>query len=257
MSTQKEAGKRAGSAKLSPPVVRGQPRRQAVVSTQTADSDGWIRPKQYRSVGSQTVAKEISTSNRYSLLDQDQPSLDEPTDVDFCSCSYEPEELPDLRTLGIRPRRRKRKTKPINQKPEEVPVSSSQASPHDCDPWRPYNTCYFIPGRVQGLPVQFLIDTGCTTNLLGKHVYDRLPQAIRATLQKDSGPHGTMADGTALELYGVIELPCRLRDRALTITFVVSRLGEDAILGMPFLVDHDCEMEFGRPILKMQGTALK
>ena len=26
---------------------------------------------------------------------------------------------------------------------------------------------------------------------------------------------------------------------------------------MPFLVEHDCEMEFGKPVLKMQGTALK
>ena len=62
----------------------------------------------------------------------------------------------------------------------------------------------FIPGRVQGLPLQFLIDTDCTTNLLGKHVYDWLPQAC-----KDSGPQGTMADSTTLELCGVIELPCR------------------------------------------------
>ena len=66
-----------------------------------------------------------------------------------------------------------------------------------------------------------------------------------------------MADGTTLELYGVIELPCRLRDQALTVTFVVSRLGVDAILGMPFLVDHDCEMEFGRSVLKMQGTVIR
>ena len=53
-----------------------------------------------------------------------------------------------------------------------------------------------------------------------------------------------MADGTTLELYGVIELSCKLRDRALTETFVVSKL-EDAILGMSFLVEHDCQMEFG------------
>ena len=105
--------------------------------------------------------------------------------------------------------------------------------------------------------MQFLIDTGCTTNLIGKHVFDRLPQAVKATLQLDSGPYGTMADGTALELHGVIELPCRLKDQSLTETFVVSKLGEDAILGMPFLVENNCKMEFGRPVLKMQGTALK
>ena len=257
MPTQEEAGKRAGSTELSQPVNRGQPRKQAAISTQTGSNEEWITPKRVCSVGSQTDTKELSTSNRYSLLDQDQDLVELPTGVDFCSCGYEPEELPDLRTLGINPRRRKRRKRPVKPEPESTPVTSSQASPHDCHPWRPYSTCYFIPGRVQGLAVQYLIDTGCTTNLLSKHVFDRLPQAIRATLQKDSGPHGTMADGTTLELYGVIELPCRLRDKALTVTFVVSRLGEDAILGMPFLVDHDCEMEFGRPVLKMRGQALK
>ena len=31
---------------------------------------------------------------------------------------------------------------------------------------RPHQASYFIPGRVEGRPAQFLLDTGCTTNLL-------------------------------------------------------------------------------------------
>ena len=53
-------------------------------------------------------------------------------------------------------------------------------------------------------------------NLLGKHIFDRLQYAIKATLQRDSGPHETMIDKIGLELYRGIELPCRMRDRALT-----------------------------------------
>ena len=185
--------------------------------------EGWQKPKRVWHVGCQTEPEVFATRNPFSLLDAEPTSGNQPTtDVDFCSCDYEPEELQEVRRSRRRFQRRKKKRHTVTEVHEEPPAVRQQSSPHDCNPWRPYNTCYFLPGRVQGLPVQFLIDTGCTTNLLGKHVFDRLPRAVRATLQKDAGPHGTMADGTILELYGVIELPCRLRDRAITETFVVS-----------------------------------
>ena len=44
-----------------------------------------------------------------------------------------------------------------------------------------------------------------------------------------------MADGTRLTFYCVDRLTIRLRDLALEETFVVGRISEDAILGMPFL----------------------
>ena len=39
-------------------------------------------------------------------------------------------------------------------------------------------------GGLQRFAVQFLIDTACTTNLLEKHVFDQLPQAVKVTQQK-------------------------------------------------------------------------
>ena len=71
---------------------------------------------------------------------------------------------------------------------------------------RPYTTSYFLPGKLEGRPVQFLIDTGCTTNLLSKHVFDRLPERIKSGLE-ESDSHGVMADGTQLPFYGVLRLP--------------------------------------------------
>ena len=83
----------------------------------------------------------VSTSNRFSLLDNEQSFKGQPApEVDFCSCGYEPEELPDLRTLGIKPRKRKRKQRQVYMEPEGSPVSTNQASPGDCNLWRPYIT---------------------------------------------------------------------------------------------------------------------
>ena len=39
-------------------------------------------------------------------------------------------------------------------------------------------------------------------------------------------------------------------------TFVISKIKEDAILGMPFLVAHHCAIEFHKPALVMYGRSL-
>ena len=120
---------------------------------------------------------------------------------------------------------------------------------------RPFESSYFLPGRMEGVPVQFLLDTGCNTNLLSKKVFDRLPERIRAGLE-ECNTHGVMADGTRLPFYGVLRVAGRLRDVKIEETFVVSRLGEDVILGMPFLATHQCTLTFGKPLLKIGGREL-
>lgn len=121
---------------------------------------------------------------------------------------------------------------------------------------RPYLPSYFLPGRIESKVVQFLVDTGCTTNLISKHVFDRLPTDVKERLQ-ESDTHGVMADGTQLPFYGIIKLPFRLRDLKTEEAFVVSKLSEDAILGMPFLSKHQCTMAFGKPMLQINGHELK
>ena len=68
---------------------------------------------------------------------------------------------------------------------------------------RPNITSYFLPGKQEGRPVQFLIDTGCTTNLLSKSVFDQFPERIKSGLVIIV----IMADGTQLSFYGVLSLP--------------------------------------------------
>ena len=62
---------------------------------------------------------------------------------------------------------------------------------------RSHTTSYFLPGKLEGRPVQFLVDTGCTTNLLSKHMFSRLPERVRSELEK-SDSNGVMAYGTQL-----------------------------------------------------------
>ena len=55
-----------------------------------------------------------------------------------------------------------------------------------------------------------------------------------------------MADGTKLPFYGVVRV---VREVKLEEIFVVSQISEDAILGMPFLANHGCRMDFTKPVI--------
>ena len=121
---------------------------------------------------------------------------------------------------------------------------------------RPYRASYFIPGKVEGRPVQFLLDTGCTTNLLAKHVFDRLPERVRSQKQ-DYASYGLLADGTRLPFFGMVRLAVRLQQVKVEETFVVSQISEDAILGMPFLVEQGCSMDFTKPVIQLGGHEVK
>lgn len=113
---------------------------------------------------------------------------------------------------------------------------------------RPYNSSYFLPESVSGKVVLFLIDTGCTTNTLAKHVFDRLPEVARRQIQLYADTHGTVADSSVLVFLGLVELACQVWNVATVEIFIFSHCKENAILGMPFLVRQNCAMKVDRTI---------
>lgn len=94
------------------------------------------------------------------------------------------------------------------------------------------------------------MDTECTTNVLAKYVFDRLPEAAKQLMQPHMHVHGTLADRSALPFYDVVKLPCRVRNLDAFETFIISPCKEDAILSMPFLVQQDCTMKFNTPTVR-------
>jgi transposase InsO family protein len=120
---------------------------------------------------------------------------------------------------------------------------------------RPYQACHFLPGKVEGKPAQFLLDTGSNTNLMSRKFFDQLPIRIKEQMVRCDS-NGSMADGTRLPFYGIIHINGRLRDAPFQDTFITSQISEDVILGMPFLVKNRCEMKFEKPILNMGDREL-
>ena len=149
-----------------------------------------------------------------------------------------------------------------NSKPVTKKMSKAKLKPNkdvnqlDETLWKPHESSYFIPGKIDRCTANFLLDTGCTTNLLAKHVFDKLPMQIKDEVQSHES-HGFMADGTRLPFYGLIKIPIRLRDVKTEETFVISSIKEDAILGMPFFKQNKCTIEFEQSTMKIGSRFLR
>ena len=119
-----------------------------------------------------------------------------------------------------------------------------------------YPSSLFVPGRVGGKNLTFLIDTGCTHNLLSRTVFDRLPPAIRQQMKAQESS-ATMADGSGLPIYGHIRLAARLRNVKFEADFLVCRISDDGILGMSFLREQDCSVACDKGLLIVKGTTVQ
>lgn len=93
---------------------------------------------------------------------------------------------------------------------------------------------FYIPGQIQGKPVRFLIDTGCTTTVLSRAVFKQLSNYHQGQLHEQAGSAQT-AGGQPVATYGYIHLRGRLRHQLLEHDFLIADITEEAILGMDFL----------------------
>jgi len=116
---------------------------------------------------------------------------------------------------------------------------------------QPHKSSFFLPGHIAGKPAHFLLDSGCTTNILSRQFFDTLGVAIKRRLAPYEGSPGTLADGSCIPFCGIIELAGRVRDQNIQETFIVRQLNEDAILGMPFLQRHGCHIDFSKSVMVM------
>jgi len=121
---------------------------------------------------------------------------------------------------------------------------------------QPYGSSYFLPGKLAGKAATFLLDTGCTTNLLCQRLFDTLSTTDQANLEPYEGAHGTLVNGPCISFYGVTELTGRVRDQVISNTSIVSQLKENAILGMSFLKPHMCHINFNKSAVMMTGREI-
>jgi len=121
---------------------------------------------------------------------------------------------------------------------------------------QPHGSSFFLPGHIAGKPAHFLLDSGCTTNILSRQFFDTISVVIKKRLAPYEGGHGILAEGSCIPFCGIIELAGRVRDQNIQETFIIGQLNEDAILGMPFLQRHGCHIDFSKSVMLMGDKEL-
>jgi len=87
----------------------------------------------------------------------------------------------------------------------------------------------YIEGKVQGAEVNFVLDTGATSTLISKRVYDAIPKESRPILQDVADT--TNADGGTLKPYGRADFEIELGQLMLTKQILVADIKDEALLG--------------------------
>ena len=96
-----------------------------------------------------------------------------------------------------------------------------------------------MPGKVYGKSTLFLLDTGCTTNILSGHVFNSLGSNQKEKL-RPVGSSATLADGSRLVFFGQLTLEGQQRAESFQSKFLLAHITEDVIIGMPFLEEYQC-----------------
>jgi hypothetical protein len=103
--------------------------------------------------------------------------------------------------------------------------------------------CWYLRGNIGGSPIEMLVDTGATVNLLDYSVYCSLDSQCKTPLSETNASlHG--ADGNPLELKGETEIKINTGEETYSVGMVVARLGSlQGILGMKFLQEETTNID--------------
>jgi len=71
-------------------------------------------------------------------------------------------------------------------------VRTQVMSPPETNRSQPYESSYFLPGKISGKAATFLLDIGCTTNLMSKRLFDTHGAQERGSIELYEGAHGTL-----------------------------------------------------------------
>lgn len=71
--------------------------------------------------------------------------------------------------------------------------------------WKPFSSSYYAQGNLAGVELTFLMDSGCSTNLVANCIWERLSWEVQATTRTQEG-RGVETDVSEMGLQGVMEL---------------------------------------------------
>ncbi|KAL3876293.1 hypothetical protein ACJMK2_034158 [Sinanodonta woodiana] len=116
----------------------------------------------------------------------------------------------------------------------------------------------YIPGRVQGRKVNFLIDTGATVTIINIPVYEQMSDLQKPYLEPDS-QQMKMADGKCIQTRGVGNMDVTINGSEVKHAVWVAEIDKaiDGILAFDFLQRNQCVIDAGTNTFKLNGQPVK
>ena len=98
----------------------------------------------------------------------------------------------------------------------------------------------YVTVHVQGMPVDFLVDTGANITIVKSSVWERIPQFKRPMLE-DMEVKMILVNGGCAPFVGRGVFTLRVADQEAEHRTWVANIQLDGILGLDFLKNHGCE----------------
>ena len=112
---------------------------------------------------------------------------------------------------------------------------------------------YRVEGKVNGVSVLFLVDSGASVTLIRKDVGERV-NTLQQELSGWTGPSLIGVDGTPLQVCGQTKISLTLMKRCFQVeVLIVDSLTTEAILGVSFLELNNILIDLGSKQLLFKG----
>ena len=116
---------------------------------------------------------------------------------------------------------------------------------------------YRVEASVNGVIVQFLVDSGASVTLIRKDVWERVNAFRPPALSPWTGPNLVGVDGSPLAVCGQTKISLTLKERNFeTEVLVVNSLTTEAILGLNFLQQSNALIDLAKKQLLFKGHSV-
>ena len=112
-----------------------------------------------------------------------------------------------------------------------------------------------INGKISETNVKFLIDTGSAVTLLSKDIFKVISKNSSFKLEDVPFQIG-LADGQELEVLEQFTCMLGFGKNLLTHTLIVADIKSEGILGMDFMMNHDCKIDISRSEMILDGQKI-
>ncbi|KAK3085975.1 hypothetical protein FSP39_011528 [Pinctada imbricata] len=115
----------------------------------------------------------------------------------------------------------------------------------------------YVQGRIQGIPVEFVADTGAVRTILSDKVYQKIPASKQPVLF--DSPNLTSVNGDPLRIWGKSNFPVQMGKLKFQHELIVAEIDDECLLGLDILCDSQFEptvINLGENIIKLNGIEI-